>query len=302
MAETLRLRAFAPAKVNLFLHVGARDAAGLHPLAGLSAFADVGDELTLTLGGEPGLTITGPFAEGVPTGPENLIFRALDAFSRRTGADVSGAAWLLDKRLPPASGLGGGTSDAGAALRLARAAWARDLDDATLLEIAREVGADGPMCLFPRVAWTRGHGEILTPEPRLPPLHGVLVNPGVPVPTGAVFAAYDRGPAQAADLPAPPDDWSPSSVLAWLEDRRNDLEAPAAALAPSVNEALEALRHGGACPVRMSGSGATVFGLTSDAQGARRLADDLRARRPGWWIVSTVLHAADERVRPLPLG
>lgn len=299
MAEPLRLRAFAPAKVNLFLHVGARDAAGLHPLAGLSAFADVGDELTLTVGEGGGLTVTGPFAEGVPTGPENLIFKALDAFARRTGVDVSGAAWLLDKRLPPASGLGGGTSDAGAALRLARTAWAPDLDDAALLEIAREVGADGPMCLFPRVAWTQGHGEILTPEPRLPPLHAVLVNPGVPVPTGAVFAAYDRGPAQAADLPAPPEDWSPKGIAAWLKALRNDLQAPAKRMTPELRDALQILSLVARRPARMSGSGATVFAVAPDAEHADVWAQFIRLSRPAWWVRATILSSQSAEVQPI---
>jgi len=295
----VRLTAFAPAKINLFLHVGAPRADGMHLLAGLSAFADVGDRLTLDTDGPPGLTVTGPFAAGVPMGPENLVLRALAALGERVGADVSGLSLTLEKRLPPASGIGGGSSDAGAALRLARAALARKLPDAALLEVAREIGADGPMCLFPRVAWTTGLGEVLTPEPRLPPLHAVLVNPGVPTPTGAVFRAHDAGGARGADLPSPPGDWSPSGVLDWLEDQRNDLEPAARSLTPEIGAVRDALEAaGGARIVRMSGSGATVFGLYDARLTADEACRRLTAAHGDWWIAATTLHSqADELVQ-----
>ncbi|MBX9575957.1 MAG: 4-(cytidine 5'-diphospho)-2-C-methyl-D-erythritol kinase [Caulobacteraceae bacterium] len=292
----MRLTAFAPAKINLFLHVGAPRADGMHPLAGLSAFADVGDRLTLDTEGPPGLTVTGPSAAGVPTGPENLVLRALDAFGARVRADVSGLSLTLEKHLPPASGIGGGSSDAGAALRLARVALAPELPDAVLLEVAREIGADGPMCLFPRVAWTTGLGDVLTPEPRLPPLPAVLVNPGVPTPTGAVFRAHDAGGARGADLPSPPGDWSPFGILAWLADQRNDLERAARGLTPEIGEVRDALEAaGGARLVRMSGSGATVFGLYEDHSAADAACRRVSAMRQDWWCVSTMLHSqADE--------
>jgi len=288
----VRLTAFAPAKINLFLHVGAPRADGMHPLAGLSAFADVGDRLTLDTDGPPGLTVTGPFAGGVPTGPENLVLRALDAFGRQVGAEVSRLSLTLDKRLPPASGIGGGSSDAGAALRLARAALAPDLPDAQLLEVAREIGADGPMCLFPRVAWTTGLGDVLTPEPSLPPLHAVLVNPGVPTPTGAVFRAHDADGARGADLPQPPDDWSVAGVLRWLADQRNDLEPAARRMTPETDAARRALEGvGDARLIRMSGSGATLFALYDDGPAADAAAGRLRTVSREWWVESTVLHS-----------
>jgi 4-diphosphocytidyl-2-C-methyl-D-erythritol kinase len=295
----VRLTAFAPAKINLFLHVGAPRPDGMHPLAGLSAFADVGDQLTLDTDGSPGLTVTGPFAAGVPAGPENLVLRALAAFGERLGADVSGLSLTLEKHLPPASGIGGGSSDAGAALRLARAALAPDLPDAAALEVAREMGADGPMCLFPRVAWTTGLGEVLTPEPRLPPLHAVLVNPGVPTPTGAVFRAHDADGARGADLPPPPGDWSTSGVVDWLADQRNDLEPAARRLTPEIREVRDALEAaGGARIVRMSGSGATVFGLYEDRSAADAACRRVSAAHQTWWCVSTMLHSqADELVQ-----
>jgi len=275
----VRLTAFAPAKINLFLHVGAPRPDGMHPLAGLSAFADVGDQLTLDTDGSPGLTVTGPFAAGVPTGPENLVLRALAAFGERLGADVAGLSLTLEKHLPPASGIGGGSSDAGAALRLARAALTPDLPDAAALEVAREIGADGPMCLFPRVAWTTGLGEVLTPEPRLPPLHAVLVNPGVPTPTGAVFRAHD------------------ADVVDWLADQRNDLEPAARRLTPQIREVRDALdAAGGARVVRMSGSGATVFALYDDRLSADGACKRLMGVHGDWWCVSTTLHSQAEGV------
>jgi 4-diphosphocytidyl-2-C-methyl-D-erythritol kinase len=290
----VRLSAFAPAKVNLFLHVGAPRADGLHPIAGLSAFADVGDHVVLEAEGPPGLRVTGPMAEGVPTGSDNLVLRALAAFGDRFGVDVSGVGLELHKALPPASGIGGGTSDAGATLRLARAAFAPDVTDAELLDLAAGLGADGPMCLFPRVVWTEGTGEVLTPEPDLTPLPAVLVNPRVPTPTGAVFRAYDAGTAFGADLPPPPKDWSTAGVLNWLSGGRNDLQAPATGLVPVIAEVCETLlATDGVRLVRMSGSGATVFGLYETQDAARAAAASVARARPDWWTVAVTLGDQD---------
>lgn len=297
----MRLRAFAPAKVNLFLHVDPPRADGQHPLVGLTVFADVGDVLTLDTDGPPGLRVEGPMAADVPSGPDNLVSRALAAFSAATGVDASRTSLVLDKRLPSAAGIGGGTSDAGAALRLARAALAPGVPDPVLLRIAADLGADGPMCLFPRVAWTEGLGEVLTPEPRLPPLHGVLVNPGVPVPTGQVFAAHDSGPMRRADRPRPPVDWSSPAVLDWLSGLRNDLQPAAETLHPEVADVRRTLAAGpGVVLARMSGSGGTVLGLCRDAVTANRVAAALSAGRPAWWIAPVVLHDMDAMARPIP--
>jgi 4-diphosphocytidyl-2-C-methyl-D-erythritol kinase len=297
----VRLRAFAPAKVNLFLHVAPPRADGKHPLSGLSAFADVGDRLTLDADGPPGLRVEGPLAAGVPTGPENLVSRALAAFSAATGLDARGLSIVLEKHLPSAAGIGGGTSDAGAALRLARAALAPDLPDAALLEMAATLGADGPMCLFPTVSWTSGLGEILTPEPRLPPLHAVLVNPRVPVPTGAVFAAYDAGPMRRADTPPPPADWSYGTVTDWLASQRNDLQPAAESLCPAIAHARQRIA---ASPeillTRMSGSGATLFGLCRDAAAAARAAAALGGLNSEWWVVPVRLDSVDAAVSQNP--
>ena len=282
--------ALAPAKVNLFLHVGPVDDAGYHPLASLVAFADIGDRVAVAPSDRLSLTVGGPFAAGLEGAGDNLILRALRALGEVAGIGEPRLAVTLDKRLPIAAGLGGGSSDAGAALRLARDALGLDLDDATLADIAGTIGADGPMCLHARTAWAQGRGDRLTPEPRLPPLPALLINPGVPSPTGEVYRAYDAGPARAADLPPPPPSWDVGAVIDWLADQRNDLQPPAASRTPAIAAALAAAGTlPGARQARMSGSGATVFVLCETQAeavlGGRLLAEN----HPDWWIMPTNL-------------
>jgi 4-diphosphocytidyl-2-C-methyl-D-erythritol kinase len=279
----------APAKLNLFLHVGPVEADGYHPLCSLVAFADVGDILTLDPEGQPGLSVVGPFAGALDSDPagqdSNLVMKASAALKQATGLDTSGLSLTLDKRLPIAAGLGGGSSDAGAFLRLASRYLAPDMDVAVLAVVAAGLGADGPMCLDARTAWAEGRGEILTPEPRLPTLHAVLVNPGVPSPTAMVYRTYDSAPAGRADRPADPPSWDADTVIDWLADQRNDLEGPALLLAPAIGTALNALRDDGrARLVRMSGSGATVFGLYDDEASAGQAARAIEADHPDWWV------------------
>lgn len=282
--------ALAPAKVNLFLHVGPVDDAGYHPLASLVAFADIGDRVAVAPSDRLSLTVGGPFAAGLEGAGDNLILRALRALGEVAGIGEPRLAVTLDKRLPIAAGLGGGSSDAGAALRLARDALGLDLDDATLADIAGTIGADGPMCLHARTAWAQGRGDRLTPEPRLPPLPALLINPGVPSPTGEVYRAYDAGPARAADLPPPPPSWDVGAVIDWLADQRNDLQPPAASRTPAIAAALAAAGTlPGARQARMSGSGATVFVLC-ETQAEAVLAGRLLAENhPDWWIMPTNL-------------
>jgi len=200
------------------------------------------------------LTVTGPFGAALGPDNDNLILKALRALGETAGIGEPAMAVTLDKRLPIAAGLGGGSSDAGTALRLANRALGLDLPEAELAGLARVVGADGPMCLMGRSAWAEGIGDRLTPAPEFPPLHAVLVNPGRPSPTGAVYRAYDAGPPQLSDRPTPPPAWSPVPVIDWLAAQRNDLEAPAVALEPAIGEALSAMRAAGARLSRMSGS------------------------------------------------
>ena len=283
--------ALAPAKVNLFLHVGPVDDAGYHPLASLVAFADIGDRVAVAPADRLSLTVEGPFALELAGPGDNLILRALRALGEAAGIGEPPLAVILDKRLPVAAGLGGGWSDAGAALKLARDALRLDLDDDALADIAATIGADGPMCLHARPAWAEGRGERLTPEPRLPSLPALLINPGVASPTGEVYRAYDAGPAAAAaDRPPPPPAWDLEAVLDWLAARRNDLEDAAVGRAPAIAEALAAA---GSLVrvrlVRMSGSGATVFALFETPADAVAAGRALAATHPQWWITPTNL-------------
>jgi 4-diphosphocytidyl-2-C-methyl-D-erythritol kinase len=285
------LKSTAPAKVNLFLHVGGPDDAGYHPIRSLAAFADVGDIVTVSPAERLSLSVSGPFAVDLGGDVEdNLISRALRLLGKVAGIGDPRLAITLDKRLPVAAGLGGGSSDVGAALKLARALAAPHLADETLEAVALEVGADGPLCLWAKPALVSGLGEHLAPAPRLPLMHAVLLNPRVPSPTGPVYRAYDDDPAWAArfdagDKPVPEGFDTVAGLGAWLGRQRNDLEAPAMRLTPMIRDRLAAMAAvEGVRLARLSGSGATVFGLFDDAQTADRAARRLSAEQPGDWI------------------
>ena len=253
------------------------------------AFADVGDIVTVTPSDRLSLLVTGPFGKPLSEEGGNLVLKALRTLGDAAVVGEPALAVTLDKRLPIAAGLGGGSSDAGAVLRLANAALGLDLGEARLAEVSRSVGADGPMCLAMRSAWAEGIGDRLSFEPALPPLHAVLVNPGRPSPTGAVYRAYDEGPPKPANRPSPPVGWSPPDVIGWLARQRNDLQTPAVSLEPEIGTALSAMAATGARLTRMSGSGATVFGLFDDAGAAARAAANLRTNHDNWWVEATVL-------------
>ncbi|HEX6860112.1 MAG TPA: 4-(cytidine 5'-diphospho)-2-C-methyl-D-erythritol kinase [Caulobacteraceae bacterium] len=279
----MTLSAFAPAKVNLFLHVGAPGDDGYHPICSLMAFADVGDVVAVQPAETPSIEVTGPFAESL-VGEDNLVVRAATALLRAARRPVPPFRLILDKRLPVAAGLGGGSSDAGAALRLLRDAVALDIADETLEAIAESLGADGVACLWGRTTMAEGRGEQLSAAPRMPVLDAVLVNPGVGSSTAEVYRAYDK--SGAADRPNLPDSLdSAEEAAAYLSLCRNDLEAPAVALNPVIGEVLETLRgEPETLLARMSGSGATCFALCASDIEAEGLAERLEAMRPGWWI------------------
>lgn len=280
----------APAKVNLFLHVGPLEADGYHPLSSLVVFADVGDGLTVERADRLSLAVTGPFARALEGEGDNLVLRAVRALGAAAGIGEPGLRITLDKQLPVAAGLGGGSSDAGAALKLARDCLDLPLDDAALAEIAAGLGADGPMCLHARAAWAGGRGDVLTFETGLPPLPALLVNPGVPSSTAAVYRAFDGGSPGRAERPGPPSVRDAASVIAWLAGQRNDLQAPAVTLVPAIGATLEATAAlSGARLTRMSGSGATVFALFDSSEAAAAAGQTLSAAHPGWWIRATTL-------------
>ncbi|AGT07360.1 4-(cytidine 5'-diphospho)-2-C-methyl-D-erythritol kinase [Paracoccus aminophilus] len=258
---------FAPAKINLTLHVTGQRADGYHLLDSLVVFAGVGDRVEISPG-PLSLTIDGPFAAGLSADADNLCLRA----ARLAGSE---GAIRLTKNLPLASGIGGGSADAAAVLRAFRV-WP---------ERPEMLGADVPVCLAGRPLRMRGLGEILEPVPDLPPLAVVLVNPGKGLATPDVFRALTQRDNPA--MPDLPEFFDRAGLLAFVAACRNDLEAPAISLLPEIADCLNALRDAGAELARMSGSGATCFGIFPDAEAAATAAEALA--RPGWWVVPTTL-------------
>lgn len=284
-----RWSSFAPAKINLTLRVGPPRADGLHPLDSVIAFADVGDTVVAEDAESLLLSVAGPFAPALAGEIDNLVVRAARALAAEAGV-APRAALMLEKRLPIASGIGGGSSDAAAALRCLDRLWRTGAGADDLERLARALGADVPVCVRAAAARMRGVGDVLAPL-ALPSLYAVLVNPGVPSPTGAVYRAFDA-------LPAAPD-WKPDeppvageALGPWLAAGRNDLTEPAIQVAPETGDALAALALAApGAPVRVSGSGATCFALARDADHAARIAATVD--RPGWWVVATRLGDVD---------
>jgi 4-diphosphocytidyl-2-C-methyl-D-erythritol kinase len=289
------LERFAPAKVNLYLHVGPPAADGYHPVSSLMVFADVGDVVRLTPAEAMDFVVAGPFAEGLSGERDNLVVRARDQALQ--GLAPAPFRLTLDKRLPIAAGLGGGSADAAAALGLVRGHLAEaglPTPDDVVTAIARSLGSDVAACLESVPVIATGRGDILAPAPLLPVLDAVLVNPLAPSPTGPVYRAYDAGgPPRGAETPALPARFaSLQDLIAFLGATRNDLEPPAVALQPLIGEVLAVLAGAPETRLaRMSGSGATCFALCADRNDARRLADRLTRSRPGWWIAPCRLGA-----------
>ena len=283
----------ARAKVNLFLHVRGRVAGGYHALDSLAVFPAFGDRLEASPAASLDLTVDGPFAGALGTG-DNLVLAAARALSGHLPGRP-GAAIRLDKRLPVAAGVGGGSADAGAALRLLARLW-RGSDGVAgedLEEIARGLGADAPVCLHARPAMMAGVGEKLTPAPAFPGFWMALVNPGQPLSTAEVFGALDRRDGPAG--PPPPQAFRDlGHLVAWLTRQRNDLERPARRLRPAIGRVLSALAWDKDCRIaRMSGSGATCFGLYEGEAAARAAVDRLRAEAPDWWAAAAEVEPWD---------
>ncbi|WP_323007347.1 4-(cytidine 5'-diphospho)-2-C-methyl-D-erythritol kinase [Pseudorhodobacter sp.] len=276
----------ALAKINLALHVTGQRADGYHLLDSLVVFAGVGDVLHASLADTTSLTLAGPFGADIPNDKTNFVARAAALFSPRQGI-----AFTLQKHLPPASGIGGGSADAAAAIRAILKLHAERVGappkepfpDAVL-----SLGADVPICLMSRPARMRGIGDEVTTV-KCPKCWITLVNPRVEVPTPQVFArlATKTNAAMPEVLP----DWPDAATLAdWLQGQRNDLEAPALVIAPVIADVLAALRaHPGSLIARMSGSGATCFALSDSQDKAEAIADALRAANPTWWVAASVV-------------
>tara|TARA_R110001606_G_scaffold12435_1_gene54324 strand:+ start:3123 stop:3998 length:876 start_codon:yes stop_codon:yes gene_type:complete len=289
MPDTLHM--LAPAKVNLFLHVGPLKPNGRHDLDSLVVFAgpEAADRLTAQPSDILTLSVTGPGAAEAGAGADNLVLKAARALRAEAGV-THGAALHLEKRLPVAAGMGGGSADAAAALRLLTRLW--DINPAHARDIAPSLGGDVPVALLGQPALMRGEGERVEPVTLPVPIPAVLFNPGIACPTGPVFAAFDAagGGQDFAELGPLPGFADLDALFGWLAAQRNDLEAPALALVPKV---------GPATPLppprltRMSGSGATFLALYATLAAAQESAEMLSAQHPEWWVRATLLGGAD---------
>lgn len=288
----MSVRVFAPAKVNLTLKVGRPRADGLHPLESVVMFADVGDVVEAHAGEGLTLSIFGEFGEDLSAGEDNLVLRAARALAEASGVPQN-AALALEKNLPVASGVGGGSSDAAAALRALNALWNLKLPGSRLAEIARCLGADVPVCVGAETAFMSGTGESFQPFASIS-FAAVLVNPIIPLPTANVYRQFDRmdlgSELGATATPL----WSrPDVALSEIAALGNDLEPAARALLPELDD-IKALMLADArvTYAGLSGSGATMFALVQNADQAADLAETWQRAHPDWWIADTVLGAA----------
>jgi len=293
----------APAKINLFLHVGERRADGFHPLQSLAVFTGIGDLLTMEPDFGLSMVIDGPFAKGLEAEGDNLVLRAARAL------DTKGAKLTLTKNLPVASGIGGGSADAAAALRGLNQLWELNREETALCEIAAGLGSDIPACVLSASCFKEGRGEVLRAVETMPRVPMLLVNPGVAVPTKDVFAALDE--RSGVEMALPRGHFADTAdLLRFLETTRNDLEAPARRIQPVIGEVLKAIAAlPGALMTRMSGSGATCFGIFADDDCCRRAAEKLKQRQPDWWIAPTCVpeagiahEAGGQDIGPTPEG
>lgn len=282
----------APAKINLTLHVTGQRADGYHFLDSLVVFAAAGDQLRLQAGNALSLTVEGPEAVGVPADARNLVLQVAELFE-----GVPGASFSLTKNLPSAAGIGGGSADAAAAYRALDAFYGGASEDLEAKLLA--LGADIPVCLPCKPSRMRGVGERVDPASGLPPIYAVLANPRVGVPTPQVFSALEN----KSNAPMPdhlPHFDTPASFADWLGEMRNDLEAPASLCAPVILDVLSALADLPKCLLaRMSGSGATCFGLFADLEQALSASKSLAAARPDWWVCASALGDMQAAAAPI---
>ena len=274
------VKIFAPAKVNLTLHVTGQRSDGYHELDSLAVFADIGDVVRAKRSDTTTLTVTGPMAASIPTDSENLVMKAAALIGVTANIE-------LKKNLPPAAGLGGGSSDAAATLKALSQLSGKSIPTSCL-----PLGADVPVCLSGAgAARMRGIGDVIEPIPDLPPLYAVLVNPNVPVMTVEVFRQLRNriNPPMPEDLPRGLD---AAGLVAWLSEMRNDLEAAAIEAEPVIAQVFSTLEVTPGCQLtRMSGSGGTCFGIYGDAETAASAEGRLREQYPSWWIRAAVLNA-----------
>ncbi len=278
---------FAPAKLNLYLHVTGRRDDGYHLLESLVAFADMGDRVSVAASSDLRLSVEGPFAAQVPNDDGNLVLQAARALA--AALDRPPAAEIrLTKTLPVASGIGGGSADAAATLRALLRLWDAALPAPALMDLALRLGADVPVCLHGRTCHLSGIGERLDPAPSVADQPIVLVNPGVGVSTPAVFKARQAPFSSPLRLTDP--SGGPHALAQALAQRRNDLAPPAISLEPTIADVLAAIEATPSCLLaRMSGSGATCFGLFETVDQAHTAAREIATQQPSWWVEATRL-------------
>jgi 4-diphosphocytidyl-2-C-methyl-D-erythritol kinase len=289
----MSVRVFAPAKINLTLKVGRPRADGMHPLQSVVMFADVGDVVEAAPASGLSLSIRGEFAEGLGSGEDNLVLAAARLLAAAGGVKNPGAALALEKSLPLASGIGGGSADAAAALRGLNTLWGLDMSPAQLTEMARGLGADVPVCVAAQAAFMTGAGEIFAPV-IAPPFAAVLVNPIIPLPTANVYRQFDRMKLGADLPPAEPPLWpSHEAALTAIAALGNDLEPAARALLPELDDIAALMRADARVSYAgLSGSGATMFALVQSDGDAAELAEAWQRSHPQWWVADTRLGAA----------
>lgn len=291
-SDTDRVVVRALAKINLCLHVGARRMDGYHDLESLVAFTSFGDELLLERDQRLSLSIAGPFSDGLSSADDNLILKAAHLLAPRSAQGV-GARITLTKHIPVASGVGGGSADAAATLRGLSRLWRLPLSPRELHATAAAIGSDVPVCLDSTPAWMAGRGERVQRLPALPEISLLLVNPKIEVSTAEVFSKLTQ--RRGTGLPAPLVPFADIfAVVRYLQTTTNDLEAPAMRIAPVIGDVIEEIgRLPDVLLARMSGSGATCFGLVENNESASRCARMMRDRHPHWWVTATSLAVGD---------
>lgn len=282
------IREFAPAKINLFLHVGGRRADGYHELESLVVFASVGDELEIEEADVLSLKVEGPFARALEGEADNLVLRAARAFAQYAKVEPN-IRITLSKNLPVASGIGGGSSDAAATLRGLSRLFPGKLTLPQLWNIGHDLGSDVPVCVMPGCWWMAGRGERFATVSEIGTFDALLVNAGAPVSTAAAFAALKTG-SGIGRIRRPPRFAVIEDLVTYLRGAQNDLEAPSRELCPLVGDTLDAISGTGALLARMSGSGATCFGIYPNAVSAEAAAATIAQAHPNWWLAPTTLN------------
>jgi 4-diphosphocytidyl-2-C-methyl-D-erythritol kinase len=278
--KTLRL--FAPAKINLFLHITGKQADGYHTLQSMMGFVDVGDDLTFSKHDSLYIDVKGPFAGELEDPKDNLVYKAARHLAEQYKVPLCGKI-VLTKNLPVAAGLGGGSADAAATLKGLVKLWDLPEEPHRLQKIALGLGADVPACLYKKLVWAEGVGEKMTPLPEMPGIHFVLANPLIPTPTAEVFKKFRSRFSTPLQFSV-----RRKSSAAWIADLKiyhNDLTDAACAVTPAIRDVLDSLSGTTGCQLsRLAGSGATCFGIYGSAEAAKTAANDLRARHPSWWV------------------